>query len=33
MPDGKICDANLKTWTGQGTTIFCNCGSATASSK
>lgn len=27
MPDGKICDANLKTWTGQGTTILCNCGS------
>lgn len=27
MPDGKICDANLKTWTGQGATIICNCGS------
>ena len=25
MPDGKVCDEKLKTWTGQGTTINCNC--------
>ena len=25
MPDGKICDEKLKIWTGQGTTINCNC--------
>jgi len=25
MPDGKVCDDKLKKWTGQGTTITCNC--------
>lgn len=25
MPDGKICSAKLKTWTGDGVTINCNC--------
>jgi len=33
MPDGKICSAKLKTWTGDGVTINCNCQQSKSNSK